>query len=419
MKPLLLTTLVILLGFFSSAFGQGNSISFSESSITPFVYSFEQEGDRFSGEGLQKLKAKLEGVQFVVLGETHGSARLSELTKTLLTDLQEQDFRYFTLEVGPHSGELLNDFARTPETTKAKLTGFSRKYYNTHAEMYPIPFFEGEEDADFLSEAGRLGFELWGLDQEFYTATPHLMDQLYENTPKNAALDQLKKELDVVLDSAYYHDENTRGYSLEKQLPEEATVKQFFEAVAINAENEAIIQDIKKSWEIYRWNQERKPSHMSRVAYMRQNFIRNYQKAKEKEAKPKVFLKTGRFHAGRMEQLDAYDLGNLVVELAEKEKTNSLHIGLLRGFYQREDGQLVNYWDRKKEYTEFSFDVFAQKGQWILIDTQQIREDWKAGKLSLPSDYSYHTTRKLLTNFDVLLIPPLDHAQTLLLEKGE
>lgn len=98
-------------------------------------------------QGADSLLALMGGAQFVALGEIHDSRQLSKFTSALLIYLHSSRFENLAVETGPWSVEKLQTMAKTGERT---ISNFYDSYSLKLFDIYPIPFYKGETDLEFL-----------------------------------------------------------------------------------------------------------------------------------------------------------------------------------------------------------------------------------------------------------------------------
>ena len=155
----------------------------SASLVTPFCYRFGIEKDKFVGDGADKLLASIRKSQFVLLGETHNDAKIAEFTDLLLDTLSEMNFRHFLTEHGRYGLQLLLEEIKKDPTVSKGLCRINTKEYS-RLNKFPFPFLSGIEDASFMSTAIDKGYQLFGIDQEFYYSYSFLFETLYEKSNK-------------------------------------------------------------------------------------------------------------------------------------------------------------------------------------------------------------------------------------------
>lgn len=379
--------------------------------IQKYTSYFTIENGELRGKGKKVLQKMIKSSQFITYGEIHGSKEVSLLTKAMIDPLVENDFRYFAIEVGPHSAEVLSRLSTNPDKTIERLYQFNSAYTVSAGDetAVPIPFFDNLSDAEFLQQARRMEMQLWGLDQEFYFSAFFLADELLrtvENSPEASKIKQLKDLAQQSMFKWYMAEVKEEIESPFPLMLKDKNITNFFNSFdEKNTKARAIINDLKISWDIYtRW---RSGSHQDRISYMRNNFMKNYNAAIARGETPKVFTKIGSLHAPKAFSNGAYDIGFLTEELAQKNGTVSTSINTWIPFSKTEKG-IVNNVDRYNSYKRYAeFLKLAKQDQYAIIDLRQIRKDVEKGKIQLPEDGSYHAIRRLIFAYDYQIMLPL------------
>lgn len=385
--------------------------SFSSSYLASKTSYFIIEGDSIIGNGKKIWEKIFEESEFVVFGERHNSAETSKLIEVLIPEMSKSNFKTLCLEVGPHSALKLSELMQPPHRTVNNLRIFNSRYYDNSIDDFPIPFFSGVEDAQFLKSASTHGMELWGLDQEYYYSVLFLTDRLLEqnkDSPRFQEIELFKQAADSLIMKSFIEENNSdEEIDVFGSLINEPVIINFFSSIENNPESSQIISDLKISWDIYsRWRQD---SHADRVSYMRNNFRKNYKSALRKGESPKVFLKVGQLHASQIISNGAYDLGHYVNELALRDKKVCTNINSWTRFYL-EEGVEVDYLE---EYPVFfgRYKLFmeqAKKSHWAIIDLKSIRNDVKNQRIELPENGDFHKINALIQGYDYQVILPMD-----------
>ena len=90
--------------------------------LLPLTKPFDIQQGELTGEGASFLKNVMSKAQYTMLGEYHGSFRISEFTKAIVPYLDSQGYKTMILEVGPITGNLLNaehnDHIQKPQSNK-------------------------------------------------------------------------------------------------------------------------------------------------------------------------------------------------------------------------------------------------------------------------------------------------------------
>ena len=374
---------------------------------------FTIDNGEFNGSGKKVIKKMINSSQFITYGENHGSEQISLITKAFMPLLKKAGFQHFAIEVGPNSAQKLSDLSTPTSETVKNLYAFNSGYTVTQGgeTAIPIPFFDGISDAEFLQAARANGLQLWGLDQEYYFSPFFLMDEMVSTVKGNANYEKVNQLKQLAQRAMFQHfiaeaqDKIDDAYPL---IVKEKAVQDFLNAFdKDNQKTQRIIADMKISWDIYiHW---RNDSHADRISYMRNNFMKNYNKALENERTPKVFTKIGSLHAGKLYSNGAFDIGHLTEELAQKNKTKSTSINTWVSFSKTEKGVQNNFEKYKRGFKRYSLlTQLAKKDQWTIINLKNIRKDVLAGKISLPTNGDYHKLRKLIFSYDYQIITPID-----------
>lgn len=378
----------------SSLFSQGVK---DDELLKTNTYYFEiLEGEAY-GKGFEILKNQIKNSQFVVLGEEHFSARVSEFTYALVPALTKNEFKYFAAEIGSNTAKELSELIKS----KQSLYDFNTQNYNLVGEV-PIPFFDGKEDEVFLKAFMENEFELWGIDQEYFTSQIFLFDKLFSlsNNPKQ--LEQLYFDAKEFAVSATKKSMQDRKYKLFASLLHSEEINDYFNALDHRKfEINKIIDDLKKSWEVYKAFEENEQyiNIHKRLHIMQENFTKYYHKAMEVEALPKAFVKIGGVHASKgRSHHNIYDIGNFIMELANFNQQKSTHILIFPCAHINYDGKISSNIDEEDEAL-FSSIIDLNSEKWTLIDLKSIeKSSWK-NKIESESlkDYMYRFDYMILT----------------------
>ena len=401
-------TFFLLIAFFGL---QLKAQTLSSDYIQKHTAYFSIEDGKLQGKGKKVIQKMIKNAQFINYGEIHGSKEVSLLTEAMMDLLAKNEFRYFAVEVGPHSAEVLSRLSSNPDKTVERLNQFNSAYSVDSGgdTAIPIPFFENVSDAEFLQKARSKEMRLWGLDQEYYYSAFFLMDEMVntvKNTPDFKAVNQKKFAAQRVMLNHFMAEAQEKIDDPFPLILKEQTVQNFFKAFGkSNTKANAIVKDLKISWDIYsRW---RSGSHQDRISYMRNNFLKNYNAAVQRGETPKVFTKIGSLHAPKAFSNGAYDIGFLTEELAKKNGTVSTSINTWIPFSKTKKGVVKNV-DRYNSYKRYAeFLQLAKQDEFAIIDLNQIRKDVESGKIQLPNDGSYHAIRRLIFAYDYQIMLPL------------
>ena len=230
MIKILITTVFLFLAI--PMFGQD---SLRASDIRRFAHPLKISGYSITGKGAEILKNRIKHSQFFLLGEQHESPQISELTNALLPELRSSGFGYFGIEVGPNSTEKMMEVVKSQNTLYDFNTNFHTKYGDI-----PIPFFDGRKDELFLKTALKEGFELWGLDQEYYTAHLFLIDELYDSSSAKLVIELFYRSAKTYAEKEFKNDTENKHYPLFTNLLSSPEIETFFEKCQIPRQRQII-----------------------------------------------------------------------------------------------------------------------------------------------------------------------------------
>ena len=138
----------------NTVFAQGKP-ELSEKDLAGYTKYFEIKNGEFVGDGSAFLLSEFAKHQYVLMGEYHGSHQLSLFTQAIIPPLHKNGFRYFGLEIGPVSSQILTEMMADTGKISKKLNQLNSRYLKKAENRYftPIPFFSYVEDAEFIKEA--------------------------------------------------------------------------------------------------------------------------------------------------------------------------------------------------------------------------------------------------------------------------
>lgn len=387
--------LIIQIVFISNLFSQTKTDS---DLIKENTFYFEINKNEPTGIGFNILRKEIESSQFVILGEEHFSAKISEFTNSIVSTLKKNEFEYFACEIGSNSADEISRIIKNEKS----LYNFNTEINNLVGEI-PIPFFDGKEDELFLKSFIQNNFKIWGLDQEYLTSQVFLMDRLYQLSDKSKQIKKsyLNAKKFTILETKKGRE--NRKYKVFTTLLNSSEINTFFKQLDLNnKEIRKIISDLKKSWEVYKLREENDlyGSIHKRLDIMQENFINYYNTALQTESLPKVFLKIGGVHASKgRSHHNIYDIGNFMMELANYNKRKSVHILIFPSAYLNNDGTISKNIEKEDEQL-FNSIIDFKSNKWTLIDLKNIEKtSWKH-KIESKSlqDYMYR--------FDYLILTP-------------
>lgn len=382
------------------------------------TYHFDIDANRPVGDGAKMLIEELRKNQFVILGEYHGSLRISEFTRMVIPILANAGCRTFALEVGPVSAEILSELSVRPEQTAARLRDLnSRNLVEDRGRVYtPIPFFSYIEDADFLAEARTRNWRLIGLDQEGSFAHSVLIDRMFRALDRRSRteLRPVYEKAIAAVKAAYKGSQND-GPSKYEAIMDSVDVNELLNrASAANPANRRIADAVRFTNEVFYMNDSRVrqyyDANAKRINYMKRNLSEQFSRLNFDVKKEKLLLKMGAVHTGRgFSPLSLFEIGNTLSELAELNGNRSLHIEFGSRFYTEGGKEVDGLADEKGfPYRYKALLQMSRRDKWTVIDLRPLRNAvFYARRYELDP-----VVLEIFKNHDLYIIPPTDRDST-------
>ncbi|BAO77690.1 hypothetical protein [Winogradskyella sp. PG-2] len=411
MRQIIITTVACLLFYISYA-----QDSLSTKHLKPFTYTFNVIDGKLSGEGEAFLKQQMAKAQYTMLGEYHGSKRISEFTNAIIPILDSLNYKAMALEVGPTIGKVLN---RLEGDIENEIKHIHEKYLTRDSDGYiniPFPFFDSKEDVRFLKNAKDNSWNIFGIDQEYYDSYIMLVDIMFNNLSED--LKKQHKDLYSRMRSElkqFYKNDQSDKENLHRALSKSKLFKEFLKEMGSEANNIEVIDALKKSSAIYMLYNKRQwyENNATRIKYMKSQLKKGLDNLDFNIEKDKLLIKMGGYHLSKgFSPLGVYEVGNTLNELAEFYGNTTLNIGFKTRFHM-EDGQLQDnsiseniYYKNHKPIIEM-----GKENQWVVIDLRP-----------LIKGYHYYPIRfnlneqlaKLVERYDLIVIPKVEVEGTLI-----
>ncbi len=399
--------LVLFLGISHSLCSQD---SLTTEEIRSYSYHFKIDDGKMLGDGAVFLQKEFENSQFVVLGEYHGDAQISNFTNAILPVLSKLNFKYFGVEIGPHSAEMLMNLCKeNPTETEMILHRFYTTQYQL-SKSVAIPFFSNVEDARFLTTALDNDFELFGIDQEGYDAAYFLFDELLRQNKPSVA-DGIAKDAYQKLMDENAKDLKKDDHPFHEHLLQSKEIELFFSAMdKKNKKVQDIISALKKTWRIFAdYGIRRYDNLQGRADYMKTQFARKYKECQEEQLLPKMLLKMGAMHSRKgFTSNNVFDMGNMIEELANVNQTQDLNIAFEFRYFL-EDGVYEDNLDGNSKWTNEMKPLLSlgEKEKWTIIDMRELKRIWLNERKIIPREI----LRRIVWN-DLIIIPPASYDGT-------
>lgn len=373
MKYLFLS-FVLLTKFFS--YGQGTKKLTDQEKLAQCISShtnyFTFSNDRPQCKGWEILEQLFANNQFVAWGEYHNSPTLSRLTAYAMASTNKYGYHTLCVETSPFvAGELMR-ISRDPHAADT----LEKIYTDGYPGIGTFPFFHSAEDAQILEAADKFQYKIWGIDQEFQMGFSYGLNKIYAAQSK-----KIKSKFKNVYDSL----------QAKWWYPQTKLLDSFKNAVP-QKNYKALLEEIKVSKEIYRFN-----DNQGRASLMKKNFFRYYDASKNK----KVFLKLGSNHLakGMNLQTQIYDIGNAVYELSQRNGTGFANVYIMVR-YTTDKGIEIDDMTSEENENPKVFSALYQHDQWVLVDIRSLRPQLRYDH-SLAED-----AYRLIEKYDYVLVSP-------------
>ncbi len=414
MKKLISLSFLILISFTVFSFSQSKTKpDLTHSDLEKHTYYFDIENGKFIGEGVDFLQKEIARNQYFLLGEYHGSYRISEFTKALIPILHTNGYRYFGLEVGPIAVQIIDELSNDPSKTIKNLNRFQTKYnYTPRNRTLPsFPFFQNISDAEFLAEAKKRNWKLIGIDQEFSYSHEMLLDRMFANLSEKDKQNLKAKHKQAV---EFVKRSYVEGYESRKKylmMRDSEIVNDFLDSASKNyPKNKAIADAFRKTNQIYAHGATREyfKQNSERIDYMKENLSKGFAKHQFDVKKDKMLLKIGGLHSAKgFGNLSLYEVGNTLHELAKFNRNKSIHTFFLSRYYTENNKEF----DATKSENQNSYGYrvraltqVAKKNQWTIIDLRSLRSNvFYSRKYKLDP-----IVESIFRQHDVIIVPKIE-----------
>ena len=384
--------------------------SLSLKQLEPITYTFNVIDGQLSGDGKVFLEHEMAKAQFTMIGEYHGSKRISEFTNAIILVLDSLGCKTMALEVGPITGQKLNALKGNMES---KLKVLLQEYLTRESDGYvntPFPFFDYKEDAKFLQTVKDKSWNLFGIDQEFYDGYVMLIDKMFENLPKDTKAQHLDLYSEVKSSlQKFYKDDQEDKQNLHVSLSNSELFKDFLQKMAMESKNIEIIEALKQSSAIYLLYNNRKwyENNATRIKYMKSQLRKGLTDLNFDLSKDKLLIKMGGYHLSKgFSPLSIYEVGNTLNEIAEYHGNTALNIGFMSR-YSKDGEEITDNYTSDNRYYKDRKDLLqmGKKDEWVVIDLRQMIK----GHFYYPKKYNLNPQlAELVQRYDLLVIPKIE-----------
>ncbi|MEZ4987767.1 MAG: hypothetical protein R2795_22520 [Saprospiraceae bacterium] len=373
--------------------------------VEPFSYKFHIQTGRLTGDGADSLMSEILKSHFVLLGETHDDAKIAEFTNHLLSELEEMGYKYFLTEHGRFGLQMFLEDAAKDSTIVSGIHRINSLEYKQLNE-FPFPFLTGIEDAQFVETALKLGYQIYGIDQEFFYSFPFIFNKLFQHSSKtNTIRTSYETALNYLL-GEYEKDVEQEDYPICAKLLESKEIQTFFDHLSTEPDLQIIVNDIRQSWEIYEANRtNRQQSFVMRGALMKNRFITFYDSTST-SSNSKYIIKLGARHTMRgTTPLGIEDIGEMVHQTALKNGQKDLNICFMFRYYLDEEEEL-GYFDNSEGNSAWLNErkplmLQGEPDRWTIIDLRKLKNAVESNEL-----FVFQPINDMMNRHDYLIIPP-------------
>ncbi|WP_282042917.1 hypothetical protein [Winogradskyella flava] len=378
--------------------------------LEPFTYTFDIKDGKLKGKGKTFLTQEMASAQFTMLGEYHGSSRISEFTNTIIPILDSLNYKTMVLEVGPITGEILNSFESNVE---AKLKAIHNKYLTRAADGYvntAIPFFDNKEDAQFLQTAKDRSWHIFGIDQEFFNSYIMLADHMFNNLPNTlqkkyqSLFEDSKSEL-----TQFYKDDEEDKRDFAVAISNSEKIGEFLDAMRLEVRNVEVLEALKRTTAIYLLYSQRQwyENNFTRIKYMKSQLKKGLDNLDFNLGEDKLLIKMGGYHMSKgFSPLGLYEVGNTLNEIAEFNGNIALNIGFMTRYYLENNALKDNSDSENKYYKNHKALLeMGKENQWVVIDLRPLIK----GFHYYPKQFNLNKPLvNLIERYDLLVIPKVE-----------
>lgn len=355
-------------------------------------------GPAYSGAGWDRLRQEVGRSQFVLVGEMHGTAQIPPFTAALAQVLRPA---YFVAEISRYEAQDLSQLVAQP--------GPPHDYLAQHP--FALSFYSWPAEFALARQLRAQQVQLLGLDQVSCFAAGRFLGHLATSVRQPAAKAYLQRQATAsqAADRAIMATDASR---LTMFQPPAATLDSL---LALTRRERApvreLVADYATSCTIYHAQATRTGGHPERVRLLKRNLLHELraQGLTAGEPLPKMLFKFGDEHLARgLSYSSLFDVGNLVVNLADVQNQTSLHLlvmgkrGAFSGGFDPDDARknVVPYLPTEVAWLQPFYDQVAEN--WGVFDLRPVRQALRQRRLHLAEP----TLERAIEGYDYLIVIP-------------
>ncbi|HYL92626.1 MAG TPA: hypothetical protein VEW69_05660 [Alphaproteobacteria bacterium] len=379
-------------------------------------YLIQVQDGRLSGAGAPVVEAAIAKAHYVLIGQDHGIAEIPSFVSAVCDLTAAQGYHSMAVESGPFVTEKLREWIARKDRIE-QISAFEKQF------PLSLAFFNMREENDMLAHCAqgtKTGeFHLWGLDQEFVGSPGFLLNQIIASHPGpkvEAEAKRLLAENDEAYKKAAQSHNPVELFMFAAKYDDLQLMQSLLQQQGTPAAR-SLFNAFLESRDIYlKAFSDSVANNRIRAMLLKRNFLQQYNLAKRTEGQPpKVLFRFGALHLMKgFNPLLNNDIGNFVMELADGEGTQSLHIMIvaMQGSQLHFAGVGVPYAahafnnvtdkDSQIVFLKPFFDNLAPGG-WTLFDLRALRQH--IGSLgNLDSQ-----VERTILGYDLLVVIPTAH----------
>lgn len=287
---------------------------------------FQVASGGLTGPGGEWLLERAGAARFTLIGESHLNAETPAFTAALLRGLRPRGYSTYVTETGPESTRLFVDTLRSG--------GFAAGEALMAELPFSIAFLDQREELRTVVEALELGYDVWGVDQEFMGSPRLLLRRLVAIAPDADARGVAQAMLDRAMEGfrRFLADGDQSAAFMVTATREDLDALAGAFAGA-GDEADRILAQLRASHAVYHAYFEGRyyDNNATRVDLIRRNLLDHMARAGEGPLSDRrAVVKAGSIHAGRgRTPMHVFDIGALAAELSFASGWESFHLNVL------------------------------------------------------------------------------------------
>lgn len=365
------------------------------------------DGDELQGPGGEWLTDRARKARFTLIGESHHNAETPQLTQALLAVLQPAGYSSYVVESGPESTRLLME----------AVAGEGIEGGQSFLKQFPfsIAFLDQAEELQAATAAHRLGYEVWGVDQEFLGSPGLLLSRLLELAPdadERERIEGLIQREIAALENFLRTQDQSGAFLLSATAADFEALSAAFPGS--EGEGARIVEQLRASAGIYRAFAEQRyyDNNASRVELIKRNFLAHLELSGEVLTDRRALIKMGSVHSGRgRTPMHVYDIGNFAAELAFAQGDDSFHVLVMATGSVQADGEFSS-WRERVPHLGVAFDLVPEDSA-VVFDLRPLR-----ALLTQRADRSreLEELQEIALRYDALIVYPRFHPSRSIIE---